>query len=257
MMNKQIFRRQEDVAMETSNLENVDDNVTRFVDRAIMEQVSECERSYSDLDEWHCPSLDLKNYWRLLHATAIKHMCRRGVYHKYEVDDNNRDIIRQMYFYTAGSSNCSWNINKGIYLGGKIGCGKTILMLAFCEVLGSLTGKVIEMIPANQLYKRIQLDGLNSLAKRPLLIDELGREQVEVNDYGNRTRPINELMELRYETGARTFFTSNFKISTLSKEYNDKGVRQGYGEYIGERIREMVNMVILPGESRRERWEAK
>ena len=30
---------------------------------------------------------------------------------------------------------------------------------------------------------------------------------------------------------------------------------QGYGEYIGERIQEMTNMAILPGNSRREKWE--
>ena len=160
-----------------------------------------------------------------------------------------------MYLYVIGSRQCVWNIHKGLYLGGKVGCGKTVLMQSFCQVLHLVSGLTIEMIPADQLYKHIIKDGINSLISRPLFIDELGREQLEVNDFGNKLRPINELMSLRYETGARTFFTSNFKISTLSRGRNEKGELQGYGQYIGERIQEMANMTILPGESRREKWE--
>jgi DNA replication protein DnaC len=111
------------------------------------------------------------------------------------------------------------------------------------------------MIPANQLYKEIQERGIMTLAKRPLFIDELGREQLEINDFGNRIRPINDLMAARYETGARTFFTSNFKLETLSKGRSENGEIVGYGKYIGERIQEATNIVNLPGDSRREKWE--
>ena len=171
------------------------------------------------------------------------------------MDDFNRDIIYQMWLYVKGDEECRWNIHKGIYLGGKVGCGKTLLMQAFCEILHLVSGRTVEMIPATQLYQRIIDDGINSLAKRPLFIDELGREQLEINAFGNKMRPINELMALRYNSGARTFFTSNFKISTLSKGFNEKGEAIGYGQYIGERIMEMTNIVEMPGESRRERWE--
>ena len=94
-----------------------------------------------------------------------------------------------------------------------------------------------------------------SLSRRPLFIDELGREQLEINDFGNRIRPINDLMEARYESGVRTFFTSNFSLDSLSKGRNDKGEMIGYGRYVGERIQEMTNIVTMPGGSRREKWE--
>jgi DNA replication protein DnaC len=111
------------------------------------------------------------------------------------------------------------------------------------------------MIPATLLYKRIIHDGIDMLAKRPLFIDELGREQLEIAAFGNKIRPIADLMALRYNNGARTFFTSNFKLSTLSRGRNEKGELIGYGQYIGERIQEMTNIVEMPGESRREKWE--
>jgi len=240
--------------MGTSN-HHMDERMMRIINRSIEEQQRTCQQAASELDVWHCPSLDSENFWRLLSSAAQAIMAKRGVYHPFIVDENNQDIIRQMWLYVIGSKNCKWNIHKGIYLGGKVGCGKTVLMQAFCEVLHVVSGRFITMIPANQLYQQIQSVGIKSLLNAPLFIDELGREQVEVNDFGNRIKPINELIQLRYETGARTFFTSNFKLSTLSREYNDKGERQGYGEYIGERIQEMTNMVILPGDSRREKWE--
>jgi DNA replication protein DnaC len=111
------------------------------------------------------------------------------------------------------------------------------------------------MIPATLLYERIIHDGIDMLAKRPLFIDELGREQLEIAAFGNKIRPIADLMALRYNNGARTFFTSNFKLSTLSRGRNEKGELIGYGQYIGERIQEMTNIVEMPGESRREKWE--
>lgn len=237
--------------METINQERM----TSMVNRAIEEQKSKYRMATEELNDWHCSSLSKNNFWLLLRATAEAIMAQRGVFHPFIVDDDNRDIIIQMWLYATGSDECKWNIHKGIYLGGKVGCGKTLLMQAFCEILHLISGRTVEMIPATQLYKKIIEKGIESLATRPLFIDELGREQLEITDFGNKIRPINDLMALRYNTGARTFFTSNFFLSTLSKGRNEKGELIGYGQYIGERIQEMTNIVEMPGESRRERWE--
>ena len=227
------------------------------IERAIQQQRSMYMEASSDLMVWHDPSLTKENFWSLLNATAQAIMAKRGVYHPFVVDDNNREIILQMWLYATGSKECKWNIHKGIYIGGKVGCGKTLLMQAFMEILHFISGRTVEMIPATLLFQRIIDDGINSLANRPLFIDELGREQLEMNAFGNKMRPIEDLMALRYNNGARTFFTSNFKIATLSKGHNEKGDKIGYGQYIGDRIQEMTNIVELPGESRREKWEEK
>ena len=244
-------QQQEDAVMAT-----IDERTLNMINRAIAEQQQSYRDAAQDLDDWHCPSLDSQNFWRLLCSAAQAVMAKRGVYHPFVADDNNRAIIYEMWLYVTGSEKCKWNIHKGIFLGGKIGCGKTVLMQAFCEVLHMVSRRHIEMIPASQLYARIQADGLKYFASRPLFIDDLGRDQAVVNDFGNKMRPINDLITMRYETGARTFFTSNYQLSTLAVEYNAKGELIGYGNYICDRIREMVNVVALPGNSRRERWEA-
>ena len=223
--------------------------------RAIEEQRQKYMEASSELRIWHDASMTKENFWAMLSATAQAIMAQRGVYHPFVVDEYNRAIIYQMWLYIIGSMECKWNIHKGIYIGGKVGCGKTLLMQSFCEILHFISGRTVEMIPATLLYQRIIEQGIDSLSKRPLFIDELGREQLEMNAFGNKMRPIADLMALRYNNGARTFFTSNFKIETLSKGRNDKGELVGYGKYIGERIQEMTNIIELPGESRREKWE--
>ena len=233
--------------METTNLDCINDAIER--------QNHKYMEASGELGIWHCPTLTKNHFWRLLNATAQAIMAQRGVFHPFVVDDDNREIITQMWHYITGSDECRWNIHKGIYIGGKVGCGKTLLMQSFCEILHLISGRTVEMIPATLLFQRIIDDGINSLAKRPLFIDELGREQLEMNAFGNKMRPIADLMALRYNFGARTFFTSNFKLSTLSKGRNEKGELVGYGQYIGERIQEMTNIVEMPGESRREKWE--
>ena len=233
------------------------DRYDDIVNRFITERREWCERQVNDLCEWHAPWMTKQQFWQMLQASAQSIMARRGVHRAYVVDDFNRQIILQMYYYVTGSPECLWNVNKGIYLGGKVGCGKTLLLQALCDVLHLISGYIVEVIPANQLYKRIQSDGITSLARRPLFIDELGREQLEINDFGKRIRPVKDLMEARYEAGARTFFTSNFSLENLSKGRNKDGELIGYGKYVGERIQEMTNIITMPGESRREKWEEK
>lgn len=237
---------------------DIRDSVSRFVDRAIAEKQQECSGQNRQISSFHNRNLDYDNYLRLLTAMAHAAMQRRGQNRQFIIDNDNHDVIRQMWLWIVGSRECKWDLNKGIYLGGKIGCGKTILMNAFCDVLSFVSRKHITRIAAKDLYDYLRQNGPKSLSQCPLFIDELGREAVEVSDFGNRVRPFADIMEQRYETGTLTLITSNFAISTLAKEVDDSGRRQqGYGEYISERVQETTNMVVLPGGSRRQMWNTK
>lgn len=231
------------------------DQYQDIINDFITERRSKTSVQVVSLDVWHAPFISKEQFWEMLQASTQAIMAERGVHRSFDVDNFNREIVLQMYLYVKGDPECKWNIHKGIYLGGKVGCGKTLLMLALTDILQTVSGYVIEMVAASQLYKKIQERGIDALARVPLFIDELGREQLEINDFGNRIRPINDLMAARYEYGSRTFFTSNFKLETLSKGRGEDGQVVGYGKYIGERIQEMTNIVNLPGDSRREKWE--
>lgn len=195
--------------------------------------------------------LDINTYKEWLFFYANQFMRLQSNYHAFVVDDNNASIIKNLYYWMIRSSQGEYDFNKGIMLCGKIGCGKTLLMRAFLEVLMAASGYFIQTFQATLLHVHYQRFGIDSLKSCPIFIDELGREQLEIYVNGVRIRPIEDLIAMRYEYNPVTFYTSNFKIETLSQGYDENGKKIGYGAYIGDRIKEKTNIIIMPGGSRR------
>jgi DNA replication protein DnaC len=75
-----------------------------------------------------------------------------------------------------------------------------------------------------------------------LFIDDLGKEQSELVYYGSVIRPLSELLYQRYENGALTFTTSNFKLESFATKYTPE---------VADRLPEMFNEIVLPGQTRR------
>lgn len=173
---------------------------------------------------------------------AEKILIKKGIIEEFRIDENNSEIVRQLYLYFIGNQECKWNIHAGLIFAGKIGCGKTLLMLSYILLSNELLQKQISIYHSNDLVEFIKSKGISEIDKRPLFIDELGREITEVKDYGTASKPIIELLSKRYENGARTFATTNFFIGALVKKYDN---------FIGSRLLEMCNYIQIPGESRR------
>jgi DNA replication protein DnaC len=186
--------------------------------------------------------LSYDDFKDLLAANATEIMLQRSVDRKFEIDGHNGPIIRQLYLYFTNNPDCAWNLNAGLILCGKIGCGKSLLMMAYLRISDKYASKKTTSVPAKSLSTLIRQTNLEEYARRPLFIDELGREESEVKDYGNVVKPIIDLFVLRYENGARTYATTNFNYDSIEKFY---------GEFIRTRMEEMMTSVYYPGESRR------
>jgi DNA replication protein DnaC len=114
-----------------------------------------------------------------------------------------------------------------------------------------MCGLLVIYIHAKEIYDLIKSDeNKKLLITSALFIDELGRESLEINEFGNKIRPIQDLFAYRYEFGSRTFCTSNFSPSALEGK-NDNGVQKGYGKYVRTRMEEMMNIIEMPGDNRR------
>ncbi len=177
------------------------------------------------------------DFCNLLELEANEVLIDRGDEKKFVVDLENKKFIENLYLYLTGNEDCEWKLNRGILVIGNYGSGKTILMLAFVGVNNFLAhnyrGKLIETIK----YKEIETDkDLIKETKKPLFIDDFGKETKTVNDYGTKKNPVYELISARYEDGGVTFGTSNF---------DEKDLEDMYGEYLFERIKSMFNIIRL------------
>lgn len=166
------------------------------------------------------------------------------------IDKNNEPMIEQLYCYITNNSAFSGDLNKGIMLQGKYGCGKTILLEAYSLLHNHIVMKfawkhpLLLFIKSVELQEQVIKQSASAFARRPLIIDEFGRESKTVQDYGNVSRPISELLSLRSDVGVVTHGTTNFTFATLSSD-------EFYGGMIGDRLKVMFNFITLNGESRR------
>lgn len=191
--------------------------------------------------------LSPENFKELFMIRAEQSMIARKIIKPFEIDDNNREVINQLYYWLTRKK-CIMNQELGIIVNGAYGCGKSILMEAFCMVFNDITpserGKVTT-VHAIELAEQIKKVGVIPYARVPMLIHDLGREKWEMKDFGNSINPISDLLALRAEYGSMTFGTTNMTKDEFGTAY--KG-------FITKRIFEHVNLLFLPGKDRRNDW---
>lgn len=134
----------------------------------------------------------------------------------------------------------------GAVLCGTYGNGKTTLLYALQQATNHLAD--MGVCPANMGIQIIDAVELAYLAKDytkfktkrdyPVLgIEDMGREPMQVMDYGNRLSPIIELLEYRYAHQLPTFITTNLAPKDISKEYDER---------IASRFRETMEVIEFP-----------
>ena len=111
------------------------------------------------------------------------------------IDKNNEPMIEQLYYYITNNSTFSGDLDKGIMLQGKYGCGKTILLETYSSLHNHavrrfhLNQPLFTFIKSMELQEQIVKQSASVFARRPLVIDEFGRESKTVPDIGRLTFP--------------------------------------------------------------------
>lgn len=188
---------------------------------------------------------------------------------KFDIDPDNEIIYKLLCLYFSnddsfvsiaeelGVKNAS--LKKGLLLAGTIGVGKTWMMKLF----GKNQRQVFSIRTAKNIADLFQSQGEESLQqfltspKLPindannffhnnmgLCIDDIGTEELKQH-YGNRKNVVGDLIELRYSngnTGLLLHLTTNLTMTQ---------VKEFYGDRVGSRLRETMNIVELKGEDRR------
>lgn len=157
-------------------------------------------------------------------------------------------INKEIAFEKDGRS-----LNKGIWLYGNFGSGKTLMMEAFL-VMKKKCGDPIGIQTCNDINMRFtEVDKFTGKAQKfeavkvfankhdkvERIFDDLGEEEITLNDYGNKICLMAYILGERYKgfgNGVVTHITTN-----LTKEE----VANDYGGRIESRTMEMFNFIKL------------
>lgn len=219
----------------------------KLINRHYYSNLSEADFFYLLSKEWSNIIADSKN----------------GKKEKFKVDNENRFIIRQLYNWITLNENFEvrpgkkGNLNSGILLLGNVGCGKTSLMEAFCNVYQNLSKKNFTRLYSATASDNIIRINVENLKKRLLFIDDLGRETLLINDYGTKIKPMVKLIEYIYLNSSIRMGTSNYVIFRdqvpKDKKEEIQTLEDIYEYYIATRIAEIFNVMVLHGNNRRKR----
>lgn len=162
--------------------------------------------------------------------------------------------------------NNSWNLlnldyNKGLFLFGAIGRGKSLTMRLLYEYLLSVARRYPEYYKKNNdrfgkdwksasvianMYANYGLPELGPMLRQyhPLYIDELGREPIPASNYGTRMNVMQFILQMRYDV-------RSYSITHVTTNLSLDEIAEVYGEYIADRCLEMFNFIEFRGESLR------
>lgn len=191
-----------------------------------------------------------EEFLALIKAYAELAMAQRGEFTEFAIDQDNGRMLCELYKYSVMDPAFEGNLLKGIALIGKFGCGKSLILEAYAQVLNQFAEQ--KKIPAlkvsfktsHDVYRLAKKGISNEMIFTPLIIDEIGREPKSAKEYGNESTPLIELLLERHRRGVMTHATGNFRPETLAGE-------QMYGPMLGDRLRQMFNFIELKGDSRR------
>lgn len=131
---------------------------------------------------------------------------------------------------------------NGLLIMGQVGCGKSTLMRAFKETCRILRLADIQLENASVIANKVMsnTDAVIEYGNaKNLIIDDLGKEQTNVSNYGNTIQVMSEIISIRYDKQLPTFITSNL---IMSKELNPF---TKYGTRTADRLREMCGFITI------------
>jgi len=135
--------------------------------------------------------------------------------------------------------------HASLILMGNTGTGKTTLAYALADAIA-----VKNPSPYAYTLQRLERIALEDrewfveVAKehRYLLLDDLGTEAREVNDFGTRRNIFNEFISIRYDYDLPVIITTNL---------NSEMIAQQYGEKTSSRLTEMCDTLLMVGDDLR------
>ncbi|PXV66903.1 hypothetical protein CLV62_104164 [Dysgonomonas alginatilytica] len=190
---------------------------------------------------------------RLLLSRIIKEQIPDFIY-----DQQNTEVIKNLFLYYTGQVG-GYDLKKGIWLMGGNGTGKTTLLQIFSE-FGKKRYDGFRIYDCAKVANDYAMNGeldvytynQTGYSRKPvnMAFDELGRETIPSNHFGQKLNVMQHILHIRYNLwrteGIQTYITTNCDADETHRLYDNVNDR-----FISDRIKEMYNRIVLDGESRR------
>ena len=190
---------------------------------------------------------------------------------EFKIDDSNQECYENLIkwvlydktmecFNPIDNTRIPGRLNKGIYIAGPTGTGKTVATRVIAKLAYTLgircqvADRIIPLqwidIRADQLVNLfIHGDSLEEYRNSPILcVQDIGTESLDALYMGNRSNVIGNIIEQRGDrTDLMTLFTSNIPI-------NSPDLVTRYGERAVSRLFGMCNYLKILGTDRRKKF---
>jgi DNA replication protein DnaC len=205
-----------------------------------------------------CMEIRFPEFLKKMSFYANKILEHSGQLNEFELQANQIEILKQMYYYLNNLPAFKGEFNKGLALLGDIGTGKSLLLKSFIHLVINHYQKIYKSIDDEYKIYNIHWrasryfttsenykDGSNPIIEyfnQSVCIDDLGKEPLKFTVYNETYQPIRELIENISSHNSKLFFTSNLTKNELKDYYHDSTY---------DRLKLLVNFFAIEGESLR------
>ena len=186
------------------------------------------------------------NKMKLLFVDCIQKICPEFI-----IDDTNRENISKIFNWTIRNKNGALDPQKGLWICGNIGTGKSTIMKAIIKFINQ-NWRVDYDEKINQRWENVSdycgkycLDGYSAFNSLPMGFDEFGTEICPSNHLGNKINVMAHTINVIHDT----LWESRPHIITTNCSM--KSILESYGPRVVDRIGHIFNIVIFKGGTRR------
>src|SRR5690606_36493839 len=195
----------------------------------------------------------------LIHSMYMPKEVMPATLEGFEPDDSRMEAFRAVISFLARATGADELPDKGLFLYGKFGVGKSYLLSAVANELAEMNVKSVLVFVPEFMREMKQAIGDQTLQEKVdyvkkadvLMLDDIGAEAMSS---WTRDEVLGTILHYRMAEKLPTFMTSNFSYSELEHHltYSQRGEKEDLkAARVMERIRALTKPVKLEGLNRR------
>jgi DNA replication protein DnaC len=169
------------------------------------------------------------------------------------LNDEDKSNLKVIFNWLIGNE-IDLSLNKGLMFTGNWGTGKSIFIKGIIlfinkyysiDILQNGISNPVYMLAQDManLFKEDNVNEINKMKSTSIMaIDDLGYEPVEVNHFGTKCHPFEEVLMSRYDRKKTILLTTNLSLDQIGERY---------GWHIYDRLKQMTYILEFTGKSKR------